>query len=103
MFNIKNKIKEPFDHLSRFELVLRLGLYFLIAAILASFILYIFFLYQRFYLTLTQAGEILILKSQMAVNNLDIALFKNMEQREDDMLKQEKINWGKVYNHFEQK
>lgn len=103
MFKIKSKIKEPFDHLSRFELILRLGLYFFVAGILASFILYLFFLYQRFYLTLTQAEEIIILKSQMAVNDLNIVLFKNIEQREDDLVKQAKINWAKVYNHFEQK
>ena len=103
MFKIKSKFKEPFDHLSRVELTLRLGLYFLVAGILASFILYLFFLYQRFYLTLTQAEEIVILKSQMAVNDLNIVLFKNIEQREDDLAKQGKINWVKVYNHFEQK
>lgn len=89
--------------MSRFELILRLGLYFLVAGILASFILYLFFLYQRFYLTLTQAEEIIILKSQMAVNDLNIVLFKNIEQREGDLVKQVKINWAKVYNHFEQK
>lgn len=103
MFKISSKIKEPFDHLSRFELILRLGLYFLVAGILASFILYLFFLYQRFYLTLTQAEEIIILKSQMAVNDLNIVLFKNIEQKESDSVKQEKINWAKTYNHFEQK
>lgn len=103
MFKIKSKFEEPFDHLSRFELILRLGLYFLVAGILASFILYLFFLYQRFYLTLTQAEEIIILKSQMAVNDLNIVLFKNIEQREGDLVKQAKINWAKVYNHFEQK
>ena len=103
MFKIKSKIKEPFDHLSHFELILRLGLYFLVAGILASFILYLFFLYQRFYLTLTQAEEIIILKSQMAVNDLNIVLFKNIEQKEDNSVKQEKINWAKTYNHFEQK
>jgi hypothetical protein len=93
-------IGDPFNHLSKIELVLRLGLYILIGAILASFIFYLLFLYQRFYLTLTQAEEIIILKSQLAVNDLDIALFKEIQAKEERRTAERKIDWSKVYNPF---
>lgn len=93
-------IGDPFNHLSKFELVLRLGLYLLIGGILASFIFYLLFLYQRFYLTLTQAEEIIILKSQLAVNDLDVALFKEVQAEEEKAAAARKIDWGRVYNPF---
>lgn len=68
-------IKKCFTPVSRTELILRVTVYAIAGLAAASFILLLFFLYQRFYLTLTQAEEVVILKSQLALNSLDVDLY----------------------------
>src|SRR3989339_1048922 len=69
--------------ISKFELSLHLGFYILAAILSASFIIFVFFLYQKFYLTLTQAEEIIILKSQLAVDNLNLDLLQKVQKFEE--------------------
>lgn len=78
----KNKLFS--QKISKFELTLRLGFYFLAALLSASFIIFVFFFYQKFYLTLTQAEEIIILKSQLAVDNLNLDLLQKVQKFEEE-------------------
>lgn len=94
------KNKQIFRKISKFDLMLRLAFYGLIALLSASFILTLWFLYQRFYLTLTQAEEILILKSQLAVENLDAGLFNSIKNREEEKTKAPSLKWEEIKDPF---
>jgi len=84
---------------SKIEVGLRLSLYCLTAVILGTFLFFIFFLYQRFYLTLTQAEEIIILKSQLAVDNIDADALSKIEKLETERSGQI-VNWNDLKNPF---
>ncbi len=79
---------------------LRLGLYALITLIAVTFIIFIFFLYNKFYLTLTQAEEIIILKSQLAVDTLNLDLLQKIEKFETERKTAPAINFANLKNPF---
>ena len=94
------KINFSFGKVSRLEMTLRLGLYALIAIIASTFIILIFFLYNKFYLTLTQAEEIIILKSQLAVDSLNIDLFQKIQKFEETRLATSTPSFNDLKNPF---
>ncbi|MBI5731760.1 MAG: hypothetical protein HY982_00165 [Candidatus Magasanikbacteria bacterium] len=94
------KIKTFFKQRSNLMLFLHLALYGLTCLILASFIFFLFFLYQRFYLTLTQAEEIIVLKSQLAVETLDLDLFAKIKKRAEKRRAAPSLDWSKIKNPF---
>jgi hypothetical protein len=79
---------------------LRLGLYALAALIIATFIILIIFLYNRFYLTLTQAEEIIILKSQLAVDMLNLDLFQKIQKFEEVRNSTSTVSFNEIKNLF---
>lgn len=72
-------IKKYFTPISKTELILRVTVYIISGLIVASFMALLGFLYQRFYLTLTQAEEVVILKSQLSLSSLDVDLYLNIK------------------------
>lgn len=72
-------IKKYFTPVSKTELVLRVIIYIIAGLIVANFMALLGFLYQRFYLTLTQAEEVVILKSQLSLSSLDVDLYLNIK------------------------
>lgn len=85
--------------ISKFELALRLIFYSFSGLILISFLILVFFLYQRFYLTLTQAEEIIVLKSQLALDTLNLELFRKIENNAARQ-KKSSLDWAKLRNPF---
>ncbi len=96
MFNNKNLFKQ----IPSFELGLHLSFYVLLTLIAGSFILALWFLYQRFYLTLTQTEDIIILKSQLAVEDLNITSYNKIKNNLNlrDQIPPHK--WENVQNPF---
>lgn len=99
MFKIDFK-KYLQQNVSKSELIVRLIFYILMLFISASFIVFLFFLYQRFYLTLIQAEEIVILKSQLAVDILDIDLYQKVKTAAENRKNAPAINWREIRNPF---
>lgn len=95
------KIKRLFSPLSRLELLTRLIFYGLIFIISISFFLLLIFLHQRFYLTLAQAEEIVILRSQLAVEFLDADLFNKVKQAAEERKTKPAVNWKEIPNPFQ--
>lgn len=89
-----------FSSVSKKELTLRLALYCLAGLIVFSFGCFLWFLYARFYLTLTQTEEIVILKSQLSVNSLDVDLLRKVQSVEEARKKKMPIDWGAIKNPF---
>jgi len=79
---------------------LRLGLYVLSALIASTFIILVFFLYNKFYLTLTQAEEIIILKSQLSVDALNLDLFQKIQKFEDSRQTTSTLDLNNLQNPF---
>ena len=98
MLKIKTIFLKP---VSRFELFLRLAFYGLLFIIGATFIIFIFFLYQRFYLTLAQAEEIVVLKSQLAVDALDLDLYQRVKAGTEARQAPPAVNWQELPNPFQ--
>lgn len=96
------KTKLAFGKISKFEMSLRLGLYVLVTLIAATFIILIFFLYNKFYLTLTQAEEIIILKSQLAVDALNLDLFQKIQKFEEIRSATSTLDLNNLQNPFAQ-
>lgn len=88
------------QNISKSELTVRLIFYGVMLWISASFIIFLLFLYQRFYLTLIQAEEIVILKSQLAVDVLDIDLYQKVKNAADERQNAPLINWQEIRNPF---
>lgn len=95
------KIKRLFSPLSRLELLTRLIFYSLIFLISLSFLLLLIFLHQRFYLTLAQAEEIVILRSQLAVEVLDADLFNKVKKAAKERKTKPAVNWQEIPNPFQ--
>lgn len=95
--NLKKYFKQE---ISKSELTIRLVFYVIMLFISASFIVFLCFLYQRFYLTLIQAEEIVILKSQLAVDVLDIDLYQKVKTAEENRQNAPAINWQEIRNPF---
>jgi hypothetical protein len=89
-----------FSPVSKKELTLRLALYCLAGLVLFSFGCFLWFLYARFYLTLTQAEEIVILKSQLSVNSLNVDLLRKVQSAEEIRSKKILTNWEAIKNPF---
>ncbi len=87
--------------ISKFELFIRLIFYCLLLVISATFIIFIFFLYQRFYLTLAQAEEIVVLKSQLAVDALDLDLYQRVKAGALARQALPAVNWQELPNPFQ--
>ncbi|HBV57950.1 MAG TPA: hypothetical protein DEB73_01650 [Candidatus Magasanikbacteria bacterium] len=99
MFKIN--LKKYFDkNVSKPELMARLTFYCILLIISSTFIIFLFFLYQRFYLTLIQAEEIVILKSQLAVDVLDIDLYQKVKSTAENRKNAPVVNWQEVRNPF---
>ncbi len=96
MFNLK----KCFKPLSKFELLTRLIFYGLLLIISFSFLLFLIFLYQRFYVTLSQAEEIVILKSQLAIDELDVDLYHQVKTAADSRSTAPLVNWSEISNPF---
>lgn len=94
------KTKKIFTETTSVQLGLHLSFYFLLTLILATFMLTLWFLYQKFYLTLTQADEIIILKSQLAVQDLDISLYNKINNLVIAKTQQSPYNWNAIKNPF---
>ncbi|MCX6779035.1 MAG: hypothetical protein NTU97_02280 [Candidatus Magasanikbacteria bacterium] len=94
----KNRLS--FGQISKFEMILRLGLYVLAAVITSTFIILVFFLYNKFYLTLTQAEEIIILKSQLAVDALNLDLFQKVQKFEESRQTTSTLDLNNLKNPF---
>lgn len=99
MFKIDPK-KYFKQKISKSELIIRLVFYGIMLFISASFIIFLLFLYQRFYLTLIQAEEIVILKSQLAVDVLDIDLYQKVKNAAAERQNAPLINWQEIRNPF---
>lgn len=97
MFEIK---KIRFHPLSSFELLCRLIFYGLLGAIGVSFIVFLFFLYQHFYLALSQAEEIVVLQSQLAVDVLDVELYQKVKETAAARQNAPLIKWDEIPNPF---
>lgn len=97
MFRIKNL----FSPLSKLELLTRLIFYGLIFFISISFLLLLIFLHQRFYLTLLQAEDIVILRSQLAVETLDADLFNKVKSAAEERKIKPAVNWKEIPNPFQ--
>lgn len=95
-----SKNKFSFGQISKFEMFLRLGLYVLSALIASTFIILVFFLYNKFYLTLTQAEEIIILKSQLSVDALNLDLFQKIQKFEDSRQTTSTLDLNNLQNPF---
>lgn len=89
-----------FSPVSKKELTLRLALYCLAGLILFSFGCFLWFLYVRFYLTLIQAEEIVILKSQLTVNSLNVDLLRKVQSAEEARKKKLPTDWEAIKNPF---
>ncbi|MEK9183340.1 MAG: hypothetical protein AAB849_02415 [Patescibacteria group bacterium] len=87
-------------NVSKVELAIRLTFYGILLLISSSFIIFLFFLYQRFYLTLIQAEEIVILKSQLAVDVLDVDLYQKIKNSAENRKNAPIINWRELRNPF---
>lgn len=94
----KNKLFS--GKISRLEITLRLGFYILGTIIISISIILAFFLYNKFYLTLTQAEEIIILKSQMAINSLNLELFQKVKDFEANRQATSTFNFNDLKNPF---
>jgi len=94
------KTKKIFTETTSVQLGLHLSFYFLVTLILATFVLTLWFLYQKFYLTLTQAEEIIILKSQLAVQDLDYTLYTKINNQILAKTQQSPYNWEAIKNPF---
>ncbi|MBI5023168.1 MAG: hypothetical protein HZC05_03360 [Candidatus Magasanikbacteria bacterium] len=99
MFKI-NLEKYLDKNVSKQELVIRLTFYGILFIISSTFIIFLLFLYQRFYLTLIQAEEIVILKSQLAVDILDIDLYQKVKSTAENRKNAPVANWQEVRNPF---
>lgn len=98
---LKIDLKKYFKQkISKSELSIRLIFYGILLFISASFIIFLFFLYQRFYLTLIQAEEIVILKSQLAVDILDIDLYQKVKSTAANRKNAPSVNWQEIRNPF---
>lgn len=95
------RIKKFFSPISKLEIITRLIFYGLAFFISLSFLLLLIFLHQRFYLTLAQAEEIIILKSQLAVEVLDADLFNKVKKAAAERKTKPDINWKDVPNPFQ--
>lgn len=84
----------------KFELMARLIFYGLMLFISATFIWFLLFLYQKFYITLAQTEEIVVLKSQLAVDVLDIEIFQKIKDAQEARQNLPLVEWGKVNNPF---
>ena len=99
MFKI-NLDKYLDKNISKQEMIIRLTFYIIMFIISSSFIIFLLFLYQRFYLTLIQAEEIVILKSQLAVDVLDIELYQKVKISAENRKNAPAVNWQEVRNPF---
>lgn len=95
------RIKKLFSPLSKLELLTRLIFYGLVFSITISFLLLLIFLHQRFYLTLAQAEEIVVLKSQLAVEILDAELFNKVKKAAEERQAKPAIDWKEIPNPFQ--
>lgn len=93
-------LKTVFKPVSKFELLTRLIFYGLLLIISFSFIFFLFFLYQRFYVTLSQAEEIVVLKSQLAVDVLDVDLYHQVKAAAENRQAAPSVNWSEIPNPF---
>ncbi|HPV70803.1 MAG TPA: hypothetical protein PKY08_02815 [Candidatus Magasanikbacteria bacterium] len=94
----KNKLFSK--KISKLEMSLRLGFYILGTLIVSVSIILVFFLYNKFYLTLTQAEEIIILKSQMAINSLNLDLFQKVKTFETNRQATSTLDFNSLKNPF---
>lgn len=78
----------------------RLGFYILAAAMAAVLIGFLLFLYKNFYLTLAQAGDILVLKASLAVEILDTELAEKTKHLNERRERRELFDWQKVRDPF---
>lgn len=97
MFEIKNLFSQS---ISKFELLARLIFYGLLFVISASFIIFLFFLYQHFYLAMAQAEEIVVLKSQLAVDVLDVELYDKVKTAAETRKTIPIPKWEEIPNPF---
>lgn len=98
---LKINLEKYFDkNVSKPELIARLTFYGILLIISSSFIIFLLFLYQRFYLTLIQAEEIVILRSQLAVDVLDIDLYQKVKTSAENRKNAPIVNWQEVRNPF---
>lgn len=95
------RIKKLFSPLSKLELLTRLIFYGLIFLMSATFLLLLIFLHQRFYLTMAQAEEIVILKSQLAIEILDADLFNKVKKAAEERKTKSTVKWKDVPNPFQ--
>lgn len=98
---LKINLEKYFDkNVSKPELIARLTFYGILLIISSSFIIFLLFLYQRFYLTLIQAEEIVILRSQLAVDVLDIDLYQKVKTVAENRKNAPSVNWQEIRNPF---
>lgn len=98
---LKINLEKYFDkNVSKPELIARLTFYSILFIIGSTFIIFLFFLYQRFYLTLIQAEEIVILKSQLAVDVLDNDLYQKVKSIAENRKNAPIVSWQEIHNPF---
>lgn len=80
--------------------VVKVSLYLCLAALVAGLIIFVWFLYQNFYLTLTSANDVLILKSTLALESLDNDTFTQAKKLSELRSVRKLIDWREVRNPF---
>ncbi len=80
--------------------LVRSGAYLLIGAAAAILMVFLLFMYQNFYLTLASAGEILILKADLAVETLDETLIEKTEALNQRRVSRQRLDWQKIRDPF---
>ena len=88
------------NHPASIAPVARIGTYLLFGSTMAILIIFVFFLYKNFYLTLASTGEILILKANLAIDTLDETLIEKTEALNQRRLTRRYFDWQKIRDPF---